>query len=58
MNADLILQKGRSGEMLSAEEMKALMMHAIEILDFIKSETLASIEQANDLLAKQFKAAA
>lgn len=58
MNADLILQKARSGEMLCAEEMKALMMHAIDILDFIKSETLASIEQANDLLAEQFKAAA
>lgn len=58
MTAEMILQKGQSGEMLSANEMTALMLHAIDLLKFIENETRASIERANALLESQYKKAA
>lgn len=40
-----IIKKGLSGEALNTSEKESLMMHALELLDFIESETLASIER-------------
>jgi len=58
MNIDLILLKGKSGEMLSATEMEALMLHAIDLLKYIETETCKSIDRAHDLLASQYALAA
>lgn len=58
MNANTILEKGRSGEKLFDEEIHALMLHAIFLLKSIDKETQKSISKANDLLALQFKKAA
>lgn len=58
MNIDLIMLKGKSGEILCASEIEALMLHAIDLLNFIEKETLASIDRANERLASEYAIAA
>lgn len=43
MNIDTIFQKGQVGERLCADELKALMLHAIYLLKYIDSQTQKSI---------------
>lgn len=58
MNIDLIMHKGQSGEILSALEIEALMLHAIDLLKFIETETKGSIARAETILASQYLLAA
>jgi len=58
MNIDSILQKGQSGEKLDADEMAALMSHALYLLKYIENCTKASIACAHDMLEAQYKKAA
>lgn len=53
MNIDLILQKRQSGEQLGAHEIRALMLHALELLEYISEQTQASIARADDILEAQ-----
>lgn len=46
MNIDIIIKKAQLGSKLSDSDIKALMLHSIELLKFINSETKASIELA------------
>ena len=58
MNIDLIMQKGQSGEMLSALEIEALMLHAIDLLKFIEIQTKESIARAEAILESRYAIAA
>ena len=58
MNIKTILQKGQSGESLCADELKALMLHAIDLLKYIDKKTQKSILCAHALLEDQYKKAA
>lgn len=57
MNVENILHKGQSGESLSANELAALMSHAIFLLKYIERCTLKSISCAQDMLEEQYKKA-
>lgn len=58
MNIDIIMHKGQSGEKLSDYEIELLMLHAIDLLKFIETETRASIDHANLILESHYRAAA
>ena len=58
MNIDLIMQKGQSGEMLSALEIEALMLHAIDLLKLIETQTKESIARAESILESRYAIAA
>lgn len=58
MTIDLIMLKGKSGEILSATEIEALMLHAIDLLKYIEAETQKSIDRAHNRLASQYALAA
>ena len=58
MNIDLIMHKGQSGEMLSALEIEALMLHAIDLLKFIEIQTKESIARAEAILESRYAIAA
>jgi hypothetical protein len=58
MNIDMIIQKGQSGECLSAQETESLMLHAIDLLKFIETETQASIARAHLMLKSHYEMAA
>ena len=58
MNIDNILQKGQAGENLTANELAALMSHAIYLLKYIENCTKKSISCAHDILESQYKKAA
>ncbi|MFZ2539335.1 MAG: hypothetical protein WAX04_10595 [Oscillospiraceae bacterium] len=58
MTIDFIMLKGQSGEILSATEMEALMLHAIDLLKYIEEETRISIDRAHNRLASQYALAA
>ncbi len=54
----MIIKKGQSGDILQYEEKEALMLHALDLLKFIETETLASIGRAYIALEHQHKIAA
>ena len=58
MNIETILHKGQSGERLCAGELRALMLHAIDLLKYIDQETQKSILRAHALLEEQHRRAA
>jgi hypothetical protein len=58
MNIDIIMRKGQSGEALSNHEIELLMLHAIDLLKFIETETRASIAHANLILESHYRTAA
>lgn len=58
MNIDIIIQKGQSGECLSTQEIELLMLHAIDLLKFIETETQASIARAHLMLKSYCEMAA
>ena len=58
MNIDLIMHKGQSGEMLSALEIEALMLHAIDLLKLIETQTKESIARAESILESRYAIAA
>lgn len=55
---DMIIEKGSGGELLNTQEIELLMLHALELLDQIKFETLQSIRKANIEIAENYKQAA
>lgn len=58
MTIENILQRGQAGEKLNAEELAALMSHAIYLLKYIENCTQKSISHAHDILAEQYQKAA
>lgn len=46
MDIELIMQKGSAGVALTTAELKALMLHAITLLQFIEEQPLDSISRA------------
>lgn len=58
MNIDMIIQKGQAGECLGTQEIELLMLHAIDLLKFIETETRESISRAHLMLESRHKMAA
>ena len=58
MKIDHILEKNRAGKALCIDEVKALMLHALDLLRYINAETQRSITLAHSLLGEQCKKAA
>ena len=55
---DLMIAKHESGNKLGTEEIRALMLYALELLRDIESKTKASIDRAHNLIGQQSELAA
>ena len=54
----LILEKHRIGGRLATNDIRALMLHALEILGDFEKETRKSIARAQKMIGEQYKKAA
>jgi hypothetical protein len=55
---EMLIAKQKAGNKLSAREIRALMMYALELLRDFGAQTQASIDRAHKLIGERYKKAA
>ncbi|MBL8525674.1 MAG: hypothetical protein JNN20_18490 [Betaproteobacteria bacterium] len=58
LEIQLLMDRQRAGEALGGEEIRTLMLYAIELLKEFNQHTLDSIEFAHNMLADEYRMAA